>query len=161
MYLTGKSNYANIYTPFTCSELNSTRQHCQGQQFSSKVLVRTTSSTSKEMVHWGSRFFGGGTRGSIFEIAVSANSTLNWFLLFWTVHGAPAKFNFTRNQFSEVYFFHVKFLKDFSAKSPEKFHKLMADIFAAIQDLMQHKSSATDAEADALAFLDLDGMDED
>ncbi|KAG2158081.1 uncharacterized protein EDB93DRAFT_1100858 [Suillus bovinus] len=82
-------------------------------------------------------------------------------VLFWMVHGTPAKFKFTGNQFSKVYFFHVKFLKDLSAKLPEKFHKLMADIFTAIQDLMQHKSSATDAEADALAFLDLNRMDED
>ncbi|KAG1842029.1 hypothetical protein DFJ58DRAFT_807143 [Suillus subalutaceus] len=92
-------------------------------------------------------------------IALTATSV--YAALFWKAHGAPAKFNFTGNQFSEVYFFHVKFLKDLSAKSPEKFHKLMADIFAAIQDLMQYKNAATDAEADALAFLDLDGMDED
>jgi hypothetical protein len=29
------------------------------------------------------------------------------------------------------------------------------------KDLMQYKNSATDAEADALAFLNLNGMDED
>ncbi|KAG1884422.1 hypothetical protein F4604DRAFT_1677049 [Suillus subluteus] len=97
---------------------------------------------------------------------VALTATSVYAALFWKAHGAPAKFNFTGNQFSEVYFFHAKFLKDLSAKSPEKFHKLMADIFAAIQysfarDLMQYNSSATDAEADALAFLDLDGMDED
>ncbi|KAG1786941.1 uncharacterized protein HD556DRAFT_1313144 [Suillus plorans] len=97
---------------------------------------------------------------------VALTATSVYAALFWKAHGAPAKFNFTGNQFSEVYFFHAKFLKDLSTKSPEKFHKLMADIFAAIQysfarDLMQYNSSATDAEADALAFLDLDGMDED
>ncbi|KAG2045936.1 hypothetical protein BDR06DRAFT_1043087 [Suillus hirtellus] len=73
-----------------------------------------------------------------------------------------AKFDFTGNQLSEVYFFHVKFVKDLSAKLPDKFHKLMADIFATIQyDLMQYNNSATNAEAEALAFLYLDGMDED
>ncbi|KAG2130635.1 uncharacterized protein EDB93DRAFT_1255832 [Suillus bovinus] len=92
---------------------------------------------------------------------VALTATSVYAALFWKAHSAPAKFNFTRNQFSKVYFFHVKFLKDLSAKSPKKFHKLMADIFAAIQDLMQHKSSATDAEADVLAFLDLNRMDKD
>ncbi|KAG2109332.1 uncharacterized protein F5147DRAFT_773143 [Suillus discolor] len=92
-------------------------------------------------------------------VALTATSVYAAF--FWKAHGTPAKFNFTGNQFSKVYFFHVKFLKDLSAKSPEKFHKLMADIFTAIQDLMQYNNSTTDAEADAIAFLGLDGMDED
>lgn len=99
--------------------------------------------------------------------------------LFWKAQGSPPKFNFTGNQFSEVYVFHVQFLEGMKTNAPHKFHKLMADIFAAIQyvqflslailihpkscagrDLMHIKKIATDSKDDALAFLDLDGMDE-
>ncbi|KAG0706654.1 hypothetical protein DFH29DRAFT_872182 [Suillus ampliporus] len=90
---------------------------------------------------------------------VALTATSVYAALFWKSHGSPPKFNFTGNQFSEVYFFHVKFLENVKAKSPEKFHKLMADLFATIHD--QNNNPATDMQDDALAFLDLDGMDED
>jgi hypothetical protein len=53
--------------------------------------------------------------------------------LFWKAQGSPPKFNFTGNQFSEVYIFHVQFLEDLKKNAPQKFHKLMVDIFAAIE----------------------------
>ncbi|KAG2343920.1 hypothetical protein BDR05DRAFT_962568 [Suillus weaverae] len=92
---------------------------------------------------------------------VALTATSVYAALFWKAHGSPPKFNFTGNQFSDVYFFHIKFLENLEAKSPEKFHKLMADLFAAIHDLALVNNPATDAEANAFAFLDLDGMDED
>jgi hypothetical protein len=48
-------------------------------------------------------------------------------------NGSPSKFNFTGNLFSEVYFFHVKFLKDIKVTTLHMFHKMMANIFEAIQ----------------------------
>jgi hypothetical protein len=53
--------------------------------------------------------------------------------LLWKANGSPAKFNFTGNLFSEVYFFHVKLLEKLRGAAPGKFHKMMADIFGAIQ----------------------------
>ncbi|KAG2066201.1 hypothetical protein BDR04DRAFT_1121349 [Suillus decipiens] len=43
-----------------------------------------------------------------------------------------SKFNFTGNQFSEVYLLHIKILEDLRTRAPGKFHKLMANIFEAI-----------------------------
>ncbi|KAG2089934.1 hypothetical protein BD769DRAFT_1395909 [Suillus cothurnatus] len=81
--------------------------------------------------------------------------------LFWKAQGSPPKFNFTGNQFSEVYIFHVQFLEDLKKNAPQKFHKLMADIFAAIEALTHTTiNTGTDSKTNALAFLDLDGMDE-
>ncbi|KAG1809558.1 hypothetical protein EV424DRAFT_1542980 [Suillus variegatus] len=48
-------------------------------------------------------------------------------------NGSPSKFNFTGNLFSEVYFFHVELLEKMKGAAPGKFHKMMADIFDAIQ----------------------------
>jgi hypothetical protein len=53
--------------------------------------------------------------------------------LFWKANGSPSKFNFTGNLFSKVYFFHVNLLGEMKKTAPGKFHKLMADIFEAIQ----------------------------
>ncbi|KAG2145300.1 uncharacterized protein EDB93DRAFT_1251401 [Suillus bovinus] len=91
---------------------------------------------------------------------VALTSTSVYAALFWKAQGSPPKFNFTGNQFSEVYMFHVQFLKDLKKNAPQKFHKLMADIFAAIDGLTHTKKAGTDSKTDALAFLDLDGMDE-
>ncbi|KAG2127252.1 uncharacterized protein EDB93DRAFT_1257130 [Suillus bovinus] len=92
---------------------------------------------------------------------VALTATSVYAALFWKAHGSPPKFNFTGNQFSDVYFFHIKFLENLKAKSPEKFHKLMPDLFTEIHDLALVNNPTTNAEASALAFLDLDGMDED
>ncbi|KAG1734797.1 hypothetical protein EDB19DRAFT_1910925 [Suillus lakei] len=91
---------------------------------------------------------------------VALTSTSVYAALFWKAQGSPPKFNFTGNQFSEVYIFHMQFLEDMKMNAPHKFHKLMADIFAAIQDLMHTKKVAADSKVNALAFLDLNGMDE-
>ncbi|KAG2054210.1 hypothetical protein BDR06DRAFT_1007884 [Suillus hirtellus] len=92
---------------------------------------------------------------------VTLTSTLVYMALFWKAQGSLPKFNFMGNQFSEVYVFHVQFLKDLKKNAPQKFHKLMADIFAAIEALMHTmKNTGTDSKTNALAFLDLNGMDE-
>jgi len=52
---------------------------------------------------------------------------------FWKTLGSPGKFNFTGNQFSETYVFHVKFLEDLKRDAPGKFHCMMADIYEAVQ----------------------------
>ncbi|KAG2143286.1 hypothetical protein BD769DRAFT_1383257 [Suillus cothurnatus] len=92
---------------------------------------------------------------------VALTSTSVYTALFWKAQGSPPKFNFTGNQFSEVYIFHVQFLEDLKKNAPQKFHKLMADIFAAIEALTHTmKNTGTDSKTNALAFLDLDGMDE-
>ncbi|KAG1718908.1 hypothetical protein EDB19DRAFT_1837349 [Suillus lakei] len=91
---------------------------------------------------------------------VALTSTLVYAALFWKSQGSPSKFNFTGNQFSEVYVFHVQFHEDLKANTPQKFHKLMADIFATIQDLMHTKKAVADLTTNALTFLDLNGMEE-
>ncbi|KAG1895819.1 uncharacterized protein F5891DRAFT_1193839 [Suillus fuscotomentosus] len=63
---------------------------------------------------------------------VALTSTSVYAALFWKDNGSPTKFNFTGNLFSEVYFFHIKFLEDMKVTAPRKFHKMMADIFEAI-----------------------------
>ncbi|KAG2032665.1 hypothetical protein BDR03DRAFT_1015016 [Suillus americanus] len=90
---------------------------------------------------------------------VTLTSTSVYAALFWKAQGSPPKFNFTGNQFSKVYVFYVQFLEDLNKNTPQKFHKLMADIFAAIEDLTRTNKAGTDSKTDALAFLDLNGMD--
>ncbi|KAG2130812.1 uncharacterized protein EDB93DRAFT_1255703 [Suillus bovinus] len=89
-------------------------------------------------------------------------ATAIYAALFWKTLGSPGKFNFTGNQFSETYMFHVKFLKDLKKNVPKKFHCMMADIYESVQAL---KRKGGDNQADehrkALALLDLDGMCED
>ncbi|KAG2355589.1 hypothetical protein BDR07DRAFT_1381422 [Suillus spraguei] len=55
-------------------------------------------------------------------------------------------------------FLHIKILEDLRMRAPEKFHKLMADIFEAIQKL-SHNTIPTTSHVKALAFLNIDGMD--
>ncbi|KAG2755374.1 hypothetical protein P692DRAFT_201860941 [Suillus brevipes Sb2] len=89
-------------------------------------------------------------------------ATAIYAALFWKTLGSPGKFNFTGNQFSETYMFHVKFLEDLKKDVPKKFHCMMADIYESVQAL---KRKGGDNQADehrkALALLDLDGMGED
>ncbi|KAG2119698.1 uncharacterized protein F5147DRAFT_647595 [Suillus discolor] len=80
--------------------------------------------------------------------------------LLWKSNKSPPKFNFTANQFSEVYAFHVNFLNEMEENVPSKFHKLMADIFSAVQKLCSNGAAAVASHKDAMAFLDLDGMDD-
>ncbi|KAG2089811.1 hypothetical protein BD769DRAFT_1395924 [Suillus cothurnatus] len=82
--------------------------------------------------------------------------------LFWKMLGSPGKFNFTGNQFSKTYVFHVKFLKDLKRDAPGKFHCMMADIYEAVQTLKQKGNNHfTNEHQDMLGLLDLDGMAED
>ncbi|KAG1866753.1 hypothetical protein F4604DRAFT_1928049 [Suillus subluteus] len=93
---------------------------------------------------------------------VALTSTSVYAALFWKANGSPSKFNFTGNLFSEVYFFHVKFLEDMKVTAPHKFHKMMADIFEAIQKLCTNSSAAlVGSHESAMAFLDIDGMDDE
>ncbi|KAG1902407.1 uncharacterized protein F5891DRAFT_1186518 [Suillus fuscotomentosus] len=92
---------------------------------------------------------------------VALTSTLVYAALLWKSNKSPSKFNFTGNQFSEVYTFHVNFLNKMEENAPSKFHKLMADIFLAVQKLCSNGAAAIVSHKDAMAFLDLDGMDDD
>ncbi|KAG1734656.1 hypothetical protein EDD22DRAFT_852465 [Suillus occidentalis] len=64
-------------------------------------------------------------------------ATAIYAALFWKTLGSLGKFNFTRNQFSETYVFHVNFLEGLKKDAPGKFHCMMADIFEAVQALKQ------------------------
>ncbi|KAG1830763.1 hypothetical protein EV424DRAFT_1343305 [Suillus variegatus] len=82
--------------------------------------------------------------------------------LVWKSMSSPARFNFSGNQFSETYFFHVKFLQNVKNTVPRKFHRMMADIYKAVQHLKYADGTEHTAEQDAaLKLLDLDGMDDD
>ncbi|KAG1891601.1 uncharacterized protein F5891DRAFT_1197654 [Suillus fuscotomentosus] len=92
---------------------------------------------------------------------VALTSTSVYAALLWKSNKSPSKFNFTGNQFSEVYTFHVNFLNEMEENAPSKFHKLMANIFLAVQKLCSNGAAAVVSHKDAMAFLDLDGMDDD
>ncbi|KAG2067046.1 hypothetical protein BDR04DRAFT_1233602 [Suillus decipiens] len=59
-------------------------------------------------------------------------ATAVYAALFWKTLGSPGKFNFTGNQFSKTYVFHVKFLEDLKRDAPGRFHCMMADIYEAV-----------------------------
>ncbi|KAG2126325.1 uncharacterized protein EDB93DRAFT_1109719 [Suillus bovinus] len=89
-------------------------------------------------------------------------ATAIYAALFWKMLGSPGKFNFSGNQFSETYVFHVKFLEDLKRDAPGKFHCMMADIFEAVQALKQKGNDhLTSEHQNALSLLDLDGMADD
>ncbi|KAG2114026.1 hypothetical protein BD769DRAFT_1391579 [Suillus cothurnatus] len=85
--------------------------------------------------------------------------TLVYATLLWNSSKSPSKFNFTGNQFSEVYAFHMNFLNEMEENAPNKFHKLMANIFEAIQKFCTNSATAVASHKDVMAFLDLDDMD--
>ncbi|KAG1759184.1 hypothetical protein EDD22DRAFT_956144 [Suillus occidentalis] len=60
-------------------------------------------------------------------------ATAVYAALFWKTLSSLGKFNFTGNQFSKTYVFHVKFLEDLKQDAPGKFHCMMADIYKAVQ----------------------------
>ncbi|KAG2114918.1 hypothetical protein BD769DRAFT_1673373 [Suillus cothurnatus] len=89
-------------------------------------------------------------------------ATVVYAALFWKTLGSPGKFNFTGNQFSEMYVFHVKFLEDLKRDAPGKFHCMMADIYEAVQTLKwKGNDHFVNEHQDALGLLDLDGMADD
>ncbi|KAG2066116.1 hypothetical protein BDR04DRAFT_1121396 [Suillus decipiens] len=76
---------------------------------------------------------------------VALTSTSVYAALFWKANGSPSKFNFT----------------DMKVMAPCKFHKMMADIFEAIQKLCTNSSTAlVRSHKSAMAFLNIDGMDD-
>ncbi|KAG1883220.1 hypothetical protein F4604DRAFT_1920403 [Suillus subluteus] len=93
---------------------------------------------------------------------VALVATAVYAALVWKSMGSPSKFNFSGNQFSETYFFHVKFLQNLKDTVPRKFHHMMADIYEAVQCLKCAGGAEHTVEQDAaLDLLDLDGMDDD
>ncbi|KAG2349789.1 hypothetical protein BDR05DRAFT_943663 [Suillus weaverae] len=85
---------------------------------------------------------------------VALVATVVYVVLVWKSMGLPSKFNFSGNQFSKTYFFHVKFLQNLK--------DAMADIYEAVQHLKCTGGAEHTAEQDAaLDLLDLDGMDDD
>ncbi|KAG2124747.1 hypothetical protein BD769DRAFT_1669232 [Suillus cothurnatus] len=89
-------------------------------------------------------------------------ATVVYAALFWKTLGSPGKFNFTGNQFSETYVFHVKFLEDLKWDALGKFHCMMADIYEAVQTLKwKGNDHFVNEHQDALGLLDLDGMADD
>ncbi|KAG1865998.1 hypothetical protein F4604DRAFT_1928305 [Suillus subluteus] len=89
-------------------------------------------------------------------------ATAVYAALFWKTLGSPGKFNFTGNQFSETYVFHVKFLEDLKCDALGKFHCMMADIYEAVQTLKRKGNDHfVNEHQDALGLLDLDGMADD
>ncbi|KAG2063113.1 hypothetical protein BDR04DRAFT_1123487 [Suillus decipiens] len=89
-------------------------------------------------------------------VAMAVYSTLLWKSL-----SSPGKFNFSGNQFSEVYSYHVKSLEQLKQDAPGKFHFMMADIYEAAHKLKWIAATGDHIELNAFELLDLDGMEED
>ncbi|KAG0701810.1 hypothetical protein DFH29DRAFT_999888 [Suillus ampliporus] len=92
---------------------------------------------------------------------VALVATAVYAALLWKSMGSPAKFSFSGNQFSETYFFHVQFLENMRDTVLTKFHRMMADIYEAVQRLRCAHTGKTAEQAAALELLDVDGMDDD
>ncbi|KAG2354998.1 hypothetical protein BDR07DRAFT_1427618 [Suillus spraguei] len=94
------------------------------------------------------------------------NMRLHFFLkvysaLLWKSLGSPGKCNFSGNQFSEVYSYHVKSLEQLKQDAPGKLHFMMADIYEAAHKLKRIAATGDHIKLNAFELLDLDGMDED
>ncbi|KAG2136519.1 uncharacterized protein EDB93DRAFT_1339429 [Suillus bovinus] len=81
--------------------------------------------------------------------------------LLWKSLGSPGKFNFSGNQFSKVYSYHVKSLEQLKHNAPGKFHYMMADIYEAAHKLKHNGATGDHIELNAFELLDLEGMEED
>ncbi|KAG1840329.1 hypothetical protein C8R48DRAFT_781808 [Suillus tomentosus] len=88
-------------------------------------------------------------------------ATAVYSALLWKSLGSPGKFNFSGNQFSEVYSYHVKSLEQLKHDAPGKFHYMMADIYEAAHKLKQSGATGDHIELNAFELLDLEGMEED
>ncbi|KAG2090097.1 uncharacterized protein F5147DRAFT_780406 [Suillus discolor] len=73
---------------------------------------------------------------------------------------AGEDFKFTGNQFCDIYTYHVALLERIRRTAPVKFHKMMADIYEEVQHLRRDTIGVYDKDTD-LAFLDLEGMDDE
>ncbi|KAG1794382.1 uncharacterized protein HD556DRAFT_1475272 [Suillus plorans] len=69
-------------------------------------------------------------------------------------------FKFTGNQFCDNYSYHVSVLEQIRATAPNKFHKMMSDIYEEVQCL-RLDTSGTYSQDVSLTFLDIDGMDDE
>ncbi|KAG1858580.1 hypothetical protein C8R48DRAFT_674171 [Suillus tomentosus] len=74
--------------------------------------------------------------------------------LLWKSLGSPGKFNFSGNQFSEVYSYHVKSLERLKHDAPGKFHYMMADIYEAAHKLKHNGATGDHIELNAFELLD-------
>ncbi|KAG2738025.1 hypothetical protein P692DRAFT_201798680 [Suillus brevipes Sb2] len=88
-------------------------------------------------------------------------ATAVYSALLWKSLGSPGKFNFSGNQFSEVYSYHVKSLERLKHDAPGKFHYMMADIYEAAHKLKHNGATGDHIELNAFELLDLEGMEED
>ncbi|KAG1819806.1 uncharacterized protein BJ212DRAFT_1479031 [Suillus subaureus] len=88
-------------------------------------------------------------------------ATVVYSTLLWKLLGSPGKFNFSGNQFSKVYSYHVKSLEQLKHDTPGKFHYMMADIYEAAYKLKHNGSTGDHIEVNAFELLDLEGMEED
>ncbi|KIK36139.1 hypothetical protein CY34DRAFT_109646, partial [Suillus luteus UH-Slu-Lm8-n1] len=70
------------------------------------------------------------------------------------------EFKFTGNQFCDNYNYHVSVLERLRETAPNKFHKMMSDIYEEVQCLRLDTSGGY-AQDVSLTFLDIDGMDDE
>ncbi|KAG1894664.1 uncharacterized protein F5891DRAFT_1194967 [Suillus fuscotomentosus] len=73
---------------------------------------------------------------------------------------AGEDFKFTGNQFCDIYTYHVALLERIRRMAPVKFHKMMADIYEEVQHFCRDAIGVYGTDTD-LAFLDLEGMDDE
>ncbi|KAG1836594.1 hypothetical protein C8R48DRAFT_782918 [Suillus tomentosus] len=73
---------------------------------------------------------------------------------------AGEDFKFTGNQFCDIYTYHVALLERIRRTAPVKFHKMMADIYEEVQHFRRDAIGVYGTDTD-LAFLDLEGMDDE
>ncbi|KAG1825463.1 uncharacterized protein BJ212DRAFT_1474855 [Suillus subaureus] len=88
-------------------------------------------------------------------------ATAVYSALLWKSLGSLGKFNFSGNQFSETYNYHVKSLEQLKENAPGKFHRMIADIYEAAHKLSRISAAGDHNELDTLELLDLDDMEED
>ncbi|KAG2120262.1 hypothetical protein DEU56DRAFT_918405 [Suillus clintonianus] len=69
-------------------------------------------------------------------------------------------FKFTGNQFFDIYNHHVVLLERILTTAPVKFHKMMADIYEEVHRF-RHSITGVYDQDDGLAFLDLEGMEDE
>ncbi|KAG1875361.1 hypothetical protein C8R48DRAFT_769359 [Suillus tomentosus] len=73
---------------------------------------------------------------------------------------AGEDFKFTGNQFCDIYTYHMALLERIRRTAPVKFHKMMADIYEEVQHFRHDAIGVYGTDTD-LAFLDLEGMDDE
>ncbi|KAG1862470.1 hypothetical protein C8R48DRAFT_673268 [Suillus tomentosus] len=69
-------------------------------------------------------------------------------------------FKFTGNQFCDNHSYHVSVLEQIQVMAPNKFHKMMSDIYKEVQCLHLDNPGPY-AQDVSLTFLDINGMDDE